>query len=251
MSVLLTTSVFSIFSLTSCSAGDIKDDPRVSGPRGHLEHGPAAPCRSRAVLLHFGSQWWNGLHACRRARRLADTETSTIHPPVFCLIISTERPRGFQTFHPKSFCVWIRLFCRYGIWHYLRVRWPGHGVLEVAGTPPLHHHRGWNGLHKRDLTAGSFHYQHPGRRCPSVFMLLWKHDKIPAHKFLQWKLIPVTPLWRTRAQALDKYLISCSVSAVWTRSWPHQPVSLPVYDLNFACIINAGDPIALNLSLKC
>lgn len=173
--------------------------------------------------------------------------------PIFCLIIvSTERPQGFQTFHPKSFCVWIcLLFCRHGVWHYLRVRWPGHGVLEVAGTPPLHHHRGWNGLHKRDLAAGSLHYQHPGRRCPSVFMLLWKPDKIPAHKFLQWKHIPVTPLWRTGAQALDKYLISCSVSAVWTRSWPQQPVSFPVYDLNIACIINPEALTALNLPLKC
>lgn len=195
-------------------------------------------------------KWSSCMLTSQEVSRHRNTNYSS---PMFCLIIiSTERPQGFQTFPHKSFlCLDLFVVCRYGVWHYLRVRWPGHGVLEVAGTPPLHHHRGWNGLHKRDLTAGSFHDQHPGRRCPSVFMLLWKCDKIPAHKFLQWKHIPVTPLWRTWAQALDKYFISCSVSAVWTRSWPQQPVSFPVYDLNIACIINAGDLTALNLPLKC
>lgn len=35
-------------------AGHSEDDPRVSGPGGDVEHGPAASCWPRAVLLHPG-----------------------------------------------------------------------------------------------------------------------------------------------------------------------------------------------------
>lgn len=68
---------------------------------------------------------------------------------LLCIIINTSgRPWGFNPFRVKLLCVCLCLwFRRFRIWHYLRVRWPWHGVLEVPGTPPLHHHRGWNGLH--------------------------------------------------------------------------------------------------------
>lgn len=68
-------------------------------------------------------------------------------PALFCVIMITSgRRRGFNPFHVKSLCVCLWL-CRFRIWHYLCVRWPWHGVLKVTGTPPLHHHRGWNGFH--------------------------------------------------------------------------------------------------------
>lgn len=58
------------FIYSSIPAGHSEDDLRVSGPGRNLEHGTAAPCRPRAVLLHPVSQRGNGLHARGRAQRL-------------------------------------------------------------------------------------------------------------------------------------------------------------------------------------
>lgn len=65
----------------SLPVGHPEDDPCISGPGWHMEHGPAAPCWPRAVLLHPGSEWWDGLHACGRARR----SVALVYNPVFSI----------------------------------------------------------------------------------------------------------------------------------------------------------------------
>lgn len=64
---------------------------------------------------------------------------------------------------PTSFlCVFFTL-CRHRIRYHLCVRRPGHCVLQVARAPPLHNHRGRDGLHQCHLPEGSLHHQRPGR----------------------------------------------------------------------------------------
>lgn len=65
--------------------------------------------------------------------------------------------------HNDHFIFVCFALCRHGIRYHLRVRRPGHCVLKVARAPPLHHHRGRDGLHQCHLPEGSLHHQHPRR----------------------------------------------------------------------------------------
>lgn len=96
--------LFIFLSHISISAGHSEDHPCVRGPGWDLEHGTAAPCWSRAVLLHPGSQWGNGLHARGRARRSVHAETTAWTSPTTTtttsfLCVSLFADTGFGTIY--------------------------------------------------------------------------------------------------------------------------------------------------------